>query len=133
MMINGTEDPAFPWNGGKTWFAGIRVGDVSPVESTLQYWIDANGGQVGCKETMALSNTVADGTHVEKIVHHTVVGSDVVLYKIYGGGHSWPGAKYPITYFPKFLYGRTSQQFNGSEAAWGFLKNYSRKPTDNLV
>jgi polyhydroxybutyrate depolymerase len=132
MMINGTDDSAFPWKGGKTWFAGIRVGAVSPVETTLRYWIDANGGQAGVETREALPVTVQDGTTVEKTVYRTAAGPEVALYKVNGGGHSWPGAKYPLTYLPKLLYGKTSQQFSGSEAAWNFLKNYSRDTTKTL-
>lgn len=130
IMLNGTEDPAFPWQGGKIRFAGIiKVGEVNPIEQSIQYWIDANGGQTGETEVSALPETIADGTQVEKITYQTHKGPNVVLYKIYGGGHSWPGAKYPMNYLPKFMYGRTSQQLNGSETAWEFLKNYSRMPS----
>jgi len=126
MMVNGTHDPAFPWEGGKTRFAGIRVGQVSPIETTLNYWLTVNGGQQGNVESALLPEKVHDGTQVEERIYHTHAGPEVVLYKITGGGHSWPGAKYPATYLPRFLYGKTSQQMNGSAAAWDFLKQYRR-------
>jgi polyhydroxybutyrate depolymerase len=130
MMINGTADPAFPWAGAEhVVFAGIKVGTVMPVETTLTYWIDVNGGMKETPYIAPLPEVVMDGTHVERITHNTTAGVQVVLYKITGGGHSWPGAKYPVTYVPKLLLGKTSQQFDACEAIWEFLKPYSRDLT----
>jgi polyhydroxybutyrate depolymerase len=131
LMINGDHDVAFPWNGGTTKFAGIRVGKVTSVEDTLQYWIKINGGEKASPLVLPLPDLVMDGTQVEKRVYETEDGPQVILYKVLGGGHSWPGAHYPVTYLPRFILGKTSQQLNACQVIWDFVKNYSRYPEES--
>lgn len=48
----------------------------------------------------------------------------VVLYKIIGGGHTWPGGK---QYLPEKQIGKTCMDINASEIIWDFfskIKNH---------
>ena len=49
--------------------------------------------------------------------------SDVVFYRIEGGGHTWPGSQ-PV--LPRFLFGRTSQAFDATRVIWTFLAAHVR-------
>lgn len=122
LMINGSADKAFPWNGGNTRIVRIRVGEVAPVLTTYDYWINANEGvdEDSKKKEESLQKKVG-GTKVEFINTRTENGACVLLYKINGGGHTWPGSEVPLRYIP--LLGRQSRQMNASELIWEFFKN----------
>jgi len=49
--------------------------------------------------------------------------SDVVLYRVEGGGHTWPGTAFPL---PSVLFGRTSTTFDATRACWDFLAAHAR-------
>lgn len=122
LMINGSADKAFPWNGGNTKIVRIRVGEVAPVMTTYQYWVEANGGADNDTRQRAESlQKYKGGTKVEFLNTRTENGTCVMLYKINGGGHTWPGSEVPLRYIP-FL-GRQSKQMNASELIWEFFKN----------
>ena len=44
--------------------------------------------------------------------------SDVVLYRVEGGGHTWPGTAFPL---PSVLFGRTTTTFDATRVCWDFL------------
>jgi len=46
--------------------------------------------------------------------------SKVVLYRIEGGGHTWPGG---LQYLPVRLVGRTTRDINGCDEIWEFFRN----------
>lgn len=123
LMINGSADRAFPWNGGNTQIIRIRVGEVAPVLATYNYWINANGGADDDIEQKEESlRKQGSGTQVEFINTRTENGSCIMLYKINGGGHTWPGSEVPLRYIP--LLGRQSRQMNASELIWEFFKKH---------
>jgi polyhydroxybutyrate depolymerase len=50
-------------------------------------------------------------------------GVTVGLDTVVGGGHTWPGG---WQYLPALIVGRTSQQFDASEAIWTFFSRFTR-------
>ena len=50
--------------------------------------------------------------------------SDVVLYRVEGGGHTWPGTTFPL---PSVLFGRTSTTFDATRVCWDFLGAHARE------
>jgi polyhydroxybutyrate depolymerase len=122
LMINGTNDPAFPWGGGTTSIIGIKVGPVAPVMESAQYWIDANGGLTVEPRIQRLIGDKKGKTTVDMTHFSTKSNAPVILYKINGGGHTWPGSEVPLRSIP-FL-GRQSKELNGSELIWEFFKGY---------
>jgi polyhydroxybutyrate depolymerase len=122
LMINGSADKAFPWNGGNTSIVRIRVGEVAPILTTYNYWVNANdGADIDIKKKEESLQKRAGGTKVEFINTQTENGACILLYKINGGGHTWPGSEVPLRYIP--LLGRQSRQMNASELIWEFFKN----------
>lgn len=122
LMINGTADRAFPWNGGVTQIVRVKVGPVAPVMSTYQYWVKVNGGQGQMPPRQEMLQKAERGPSVNLINTRTANGSCVMLYKINGGGHTWPGSEVPLQYIP-FL-GRQSRNLNASELIWEFFKQH---------
>lgn len=125
MMMNGTQDPAFPWNGGDTTILGIKVGEVLPVEKTLDYWLTANGGPAAPPEIRQSTTEKNDGTHVEVFYYNTKDQVPVVLFKVVGGGHTWPGGHIPLNTIP--ILGKESKNLSASEIIWEFFKHNPRQ------
>jgi polyhydroxybutyrate depolymerase len=121
LMINGTQDRAFPWIGGKTRIVRVSVGDVAPILTTYQYWIDANGGAGSAPPRQEVLQKNKTGTSVNLLNTRAANGSCIMLYRINGGGHTWPGSEVPLQYIP-FL-GRQSRDLNASELIWEFFKH----------
>jgi polyhydroxybutyrate depolymerase len=45
--------------------------------------------------------------------------SEVILYTIKGGGHTWPGG---YQYLGKWIIGRTCRDMNATEVIWEFFE-----------
>lgn len=121
LMINGTADRAFPWEGGSTRIIRINVGEVAPVMTTFNYWVNANGGPGDLPQRQEALQKKLGGTRVSLYNTRTQNGKCVMLYKIHGGGHTWPGSEVPLRYIP-FL-GSQSRHLNASELIWEFFKH----------
>lgn len=120
LMINGTKDHAFPWTGGITKIVRVSVGAVAPIMATYQYWINANGGPGPIPPRQEVLQKNKTSTIVNLLNTRTANGSCIMLYRINGGGHTWPGSELPLQYIP-FL-GRQSRDLNASELIWEFFK-----------
>src|SRR5690606_9546843 len=108
MQIHGTSDGTAPYVGG---------GGFVPVETLVDHWVDHNN----CSPTPAVTNVpdIApnDGCTVEHYVYSGgTSGSTVELFKVLGGGHTWPGAS--------FNTGVTNQDIKASVEIWRFFSRY---------
>lgn len=120
VMMNGTEDRLVPYDGG---FVLQRRGSVLGVEDTARRFAAANGC-AALPTTEALPNRdIDDDTRATRITYSgCTAGGGMVLYRIDGGGHTWPmGAPYA----PR-LAGRVSQEIDGTAVIWDFLRQYRR-------
>ncbi|MGQ0827459.1 MAG: T9SS type A sorting domain-containing protein [Bacteroidota bacterium] len=108
MQISGTADGTVLYTGSS--------GSL-PIDTLVKYWVNNNN----CNPVPAFTNVpntnTSDGCTAE---HYTYSGgtnnSSVELYKIIGGGHTWPGSPYVI--------GVTNQDFKASEKIWLFFRKY---------
>lgn len=112
MQIHGTTDAVVPYTGGGT------VGFLH-VDSLVKFWRNFNQ----CDATpifTAIPNLVTtDNCTAEHYVwKNGLQGSSVELYKIINGGHSWPGAIFPVN-------GNTNKDFKASTEIWRFFSQYS--------
>ena len=108
MLIIGTEDPSFPWEGSSVTVA---------VPEIVEFWARRSN----CDQNPVVENlpdTEDDGTTV---VRDTYVGCDLILYTIEGGGHTWPGSSFAFD--PVF--GTTSREINASEVIVEFMLRHS--------
>jgi polyhydroxybutyrate depolymerase len=55
--------------------------------------------------------------------HGATPQSDVVAYRVEGGGHTWPGGP---QYLPRSLIGPTTRTFSASEVIWRFFADHRR-------
>lgn len=120
VMMNGTEDLLVPYEGGSV----IQMrGTVLGVEDTARRFAAANGC-AALPTTEALPDRDADDhTRATRITYTgCTTGGGVTLYRIEGGGHTWPMG---MPYAPR-LAGRVSQEIDGSAVIWDFLRQYRR-------
>ncbi|MGC1120403.1 MAG: PHB depolymerase family esterase [Candidatus Methanofastidiosia archaeon] len=118
LLINGTVDPLVLWEGGEIQAGRRYLGVTMSVSDTVMYWVRANG----CEESpsvVLLPNTHEDGCSVNKETYGKgKQGTEVVLYAIEGGGHTWPGGH---QYAGEGLIGKTCYDISASEVAWQFF------------
>ncbi len=124
LLFNGTDDRLVPWDGGDV--AGRPdYGRVLSVEATAQYWVANNGanpvpGLVDMPDT-----NPHDGAQAlrETFAAAGESGGEVVLYRIDGGGHTWPGG---ARYQRPFLLGSVCRDLAASELIWQFFQAHTR-------
>jgi polyhydroxybutyrate depolymerase len=107
VAFHGTADAVVPYNGGKVNCCGGAV-----VASTPK----AMAGWAAHDHCAAKFTDVRLGTEVERRTWSGCTAtSNVVLYSIDGGGHTWPGS------IPVARLGMTTQQIDASATIWAFF------------
>jgi polyhydroxybutyrate depolymerase len=120
VVFNGTADPLVPYNGGQIEVFSRQRGVVLSTDETIHIWRRKN--RCSPEAVIAeLPDVAADGTRVTKIEYSQCKNeSKVVLYRIEGGGHTWPDGR---QYLPVKWVGRTSRDINGCDEIWRFFRN----------
>ncbi len=120
LMMSGTDDPIVPYQGGDiTLIGNIKNGGrVVPAETALMHWAHAIGAGPDKLIQRDLPDTdTNDDTRVQRwSVENS--GHEAVLYRIIGGGHTWPSGR---QYLPVRIIGKTSQDIIASDVVWSFL------------
>lgn len=126
VMLNGTEDPLAPYNGGGIGFRRQRrkLGKILSTKKTAEIWAKYNECKFPPKVKKLPDKDPKDGTWVEKIVYPDGKdGTEVIVYKIIGGGHTWPKGR---QYLPVKIIGKTTNDIDGCKVIWEFFKRHSR-------
>ena len=124
LLVNGTEDPLVPYDGGDITLFGRSRGAVLSTDATLAHWREA----MGCPAEASVDETLPDrdpddGTRVRQVEWGPCEGgSRVGLVRIDGGGHTWPGG---WQYLPELVIGRTSRDVRGADLIWEFFDSVS--------
>jgi len=126
MIINGTDDPLVPYSGGCI-EVSVANGCRGEVLST-QESIDKFTGYNQCTnpiEIEPIADDVSnDSTSLEiSRYKNCEQGTEVVLVKVVGGGHTWPGG---AQYLPVRVVGEVSKEINASEMIFDFFLSHSR-------
>lgn len=125
LAIHGTKDPLAPWEGGLRGFAGKKLGRALSVADTFKYWKTHNRCPSASVITYEPDKNPQDGTKVRREVYSGCKdGTEVILYAIEGGGHTWPNG---YQYLPELLVGKTSKDIDANEVIWNFFKTHSLK------
>jgi polyhydroxybutyrate depolymerase len=125
LIINGTEDPLVPYNGGDVSFLSLKRGKVISVEDTVKFWVTQDGCPVApqMEQLPHLNPADTTSTTIEKYTGCRD-GTEVILYKVNGGGHTWPGG---LQYLSENFIGKTSRDFSATETIWQFFKLHPMK------
>ena len=125
LLMPGTEDPLVPWAGGDIGFPGgaRKVGKVLSVADTVAAWVALNHCTPPPSVSWEPDRDPQDGTRVRREAYGPCSeGSEVVLYAVDGGGHTWPGGQ---QYLPARIVGRTSRDIDANEVIWNFFKRHA--------
>ena len=120
LIMNGTEDPLVPFDGGEVSLLGVsyKYGTVMSSRESAQFFADLNH-LAGAPETT--ESQVAAGVRVEHALWRNDSKVEVELVAIHGGGHGIPQ---PYRRHPRLL-GPSPREPNGPELIWAFFERQS--------
>ncbi len=124
LIINGTDDPLVPWDGGEITFGDLKLGEVLPIEQIFDYLGEAFVCAESLEREYLPDVSPEDGTRVWLETYVSCKNNVVVtLCGIEGGGHTWPSGYH---YLPESIVGRTSLDIDGCDFIWDFFKDKVR-------
>ena len=124
LVMNGTKDPLIPYNGGMVKLFGVDRGEILSTEATVDWWAKRNN----CRDTGDARHK-PDTSQIDSTRVMVQKRSDcddqveVVLYKIEGGGHTWPRG---IQYLPERAIGKVSHDIDAAADIFTFLSRHRR-------
>lgn len=101
-------------------FHGTADGIIpfSAAENVVDYWVDFNGCSTVPSTIQMPDADPGDGTTVDEMSYpNGLNNTEVKLYKIYGGGHTWPGTS------SNAMPGKVTKDIVASEIIWEFFKS----------
>jgi polyhydroxybutyrate depolymerase len=109
MEIHGTADNVVPYGGSDF---------IVPIDTLVGRWVRFNGCSSDPEIILVPDIDPDDGCTAELYRYSSgEAGSMVELYKVLGGGHSWPGALVTIDV--------TNMDFSASEVIWQFFNQFT--------
>lgn len=137
LCIAGTADPIVPYRGGRAsglpgWISRrrrrrrlLRAEDRESVgpEVICTDWALVNGCEP--EPVMDVLASSAGDAPVERLTWSAPGRPPVVLYRVVGGGHGWPGGP---QYLPRLLIGRISKTFDATGVALDFARSLGEAP-----
>lgn len=112
MIFHGTADKIVPYGGGGVTAPSNRGTLVKPAEETAAQRAEHNGCTSGPTTTQQSSEVVR--------LDWSGCKQPVVMYKIIGGGHTWPGAVVDV---PRL--GMTTRQISAAQTMWDFFQQHA--------
>lgn len=119
-ILNGTDDPLVPYDGGQITVGRRERGEVMSTDDTIEFWLSRNH----CDATPtaeAVIDPVSDHMQVYRTSWETCEYDPVLLYRIQGGGHTWPSGR---QYLPRFVVGRVNRDIDGATEIWSFFSRF---------
>jgi polyhydroxybutyrate depolymerase len=134
LIIQGTNDPAAPYEGGKVGDARLDRGRMLGTDDTVRMWVEHNGCRKDPAKEQLPDAEPRDGCTVTRFTwSRGRDGTEVVLYKVQGGGHTWPGKDSPVadlrppeTRPPVNENNRRCLDFDANETIWEFFKRHPK-------
>jgi polyhydroxybutyrate depolymerase len=122
LIIQGTEDPLVPFQGGALGKHGDR-GEVLSHDAAVKKFAALNRCSTS-PQTQQIPGTASDGTSTNVSIYgECASGTEVRSYTVEGAGHTWPGG---MQYLPSSIIGKTSHNFDASEVIWEFFAAHAR-------
>lgn len=124
MIINGTADPLLPYNGGDIKVLGKNRSKCLSTDQTIEYWVKHNHCSTDCAKSTLADTNKSDGMTVSVFKwKNPKDNTEVILYKVNGGGHTWPGGR---QFLPAKLVGRVCKDFNAADVIWDFFRTKTK-------
>lgn len=125
IHFHGTADELAPFEGGKGKGVAAVPAFLRPefysVKHSIRAWVEANGCDNKPNEKQ-LPDKSDDGMRVtRKTWAHGRNGSEVVLIKIEGGGHTWPGREPVVSFL-----GESTKDISANDLIWEFFEKHAK-------
>jgi polyhydroxybutyrate depolymerase len=112
IAFHGTADRQVPYNGGTSWVVAPRR--LPNIPAWTAQWARRNK----CGTRPVESAVAADVTRFE--YRNCAHDAAVMLYRVEGGGHTWPGG----TPLPEWFVGPTSNGVDATRQMWAFFREH---------
>ncbi|MFQ3582408.1 MAG: PHB depolymerase family esterase [Chloracidobacterium sp.] len=124
LIMNGTDDPMVPWQGGDVRVLGRAYGTVLSTQETVDFWRAAARLPTQPTVERLPDRVPSDQCQVEvRRWTERAAAPEVVLYAILGGGHQIPGGATPKA--PR-LVGKQCMDIQATEVIWTFFAQHRR-------
>jgi len=126
MLIQGTADPLVPYDGGhvRLFKSGRSRGEILSTAKTIEIFRDHDGCRKQPVQTDIPDLDQRDGCRGAIFTYGGCAGgTEVVLVKMIGGGHTWPGG---LQYLPKSLVGPVCRDLDASRLIVDFFARHRR-------
>jgi polyhydroxybutyrate depolymerase len=120
LILQGTADPLVPYRGGVIAFGRGRIIDT---EDAARRWARLNGAATEPRSTVLPAPGKDHCGGVRLTYAGGRDGSEVVLVRLDGGGHTWPGGG---QYLPEGLIGRVCRDFSATTVIWEFFRTHAK-------
>jgi len=121
LFMQGTDDPLVHIEGGNV--ARTHGQNISLVEATT-FWLD-HDETAKKPDSSDLPSHDTNGTSVHRDIYPGgKQDTEVIVYTIRGGGHTWPGGS---QYLPTLIVGKVNHDINASEVIWDFFSRHTRR------
>jgi polyhydroxybutyrate depolymerase len=123
ILIDGTADRVTHYDGGILSVASFPGYTMLSAEASASFF--AHAGHCAARPAVQdlPQRVTADDTSVSVIRYPDCAHAKVELWRVNGGGHSWPGGP---RVFPSFISGTISQQIDATEVIWRFFQSLPR-------
>jgi polyhydroxybutyrate depolymerase len=135
MHVHSVDDTVVPYGGGTTPIVPFLVTIRHPVvEEVVRAWARHDG----CPD-QPVANVPVVRPRGERDAEHTATrlvwqpcaaGTEVVLWRLTGPGHVWPG---PAPTYPRWLIGPPSGVIDVREEMWRFFRRFTRPEATTLA
>lgn len=122
LWMNGTEDPLVPYAGGQVTVFGQARGAILSTDASVDWWARDLGCAAPTSEALP-DRDPKDETRVHRSARACRGGLELVLYRVEGGGHTWPDGD---QYLPRGMIGRVSRDLDGTAAIFDFFARHRR-------
>ncbi len=122
-IFNGTADPIMPWNGGPIKVLWSARGTVLSTQDTAKRWVGLDRCGTALQQgTVIQGEGEDDGTAVMPWTTQCAGNTEIRLYEIRAGGHTWPQGE---SYLGEWIVGKVSRQINANQTIWQFFRRHS--------
>lgn len=128
MHFHSIDDHRAPYGGGRGPLLPFFNRELHPgVQETIARWVRNDGCPPEAREgvTIQVPALRPEESHVaQEFIHAPCWGGvEVILWKLTGAGHVWPGAS---PRYSELLLGRPTRVIDASETMWRFFAKFSR-------
>ncbi len=128
LYMNGTQDNHMPYQGGLLGNPPDPAhGTVRSTEDSVAFWVALDGTETTPRRYALPDLDANDGGTVEKWVYaHGLQDTEVVLYRINGGGHSAPSLQERYSRIYERYFNRQNHDVEMTSEVWAFFRRHRR-------